>query len=111
MVLIVAMRAAHLAVAAVIAIAPGCSWINTCHHPDEQELSCQALPPTSSEAGCAGRPGEDIGKPMTHVDDRYPVGCEIRYPVCLGAFPESTKTCTCGPGFGSGEPPRWVCPV
>jgi hypothetical protein len=107
------MRAAALAAAAVLAVAvasAGCGIFNTCGHPDEDELSCKALPASSTEPACAGRPNDDAGGPMTHLEDRYPVGCVIRFPSCLGAYPDSTRTCSCFSN-GPGATPSWVCPI
>jgi len=101
------MRAALLV---IVVAASGCGGIfNTCDHPDEQELSCEALPPSSTEVGCMGRPGQDFNDPATHVDERYPVGCQITYPVCLGAYPDSIKKCSCS--ASAATMPGWACPI
>lgn len=102
------MLAAVAALAAVFA-ASGCGLFNTCGHPDEQELTCKALPAGSTEPGCQGRPPEDIGSSTTHTDERYPAGCQLTYPVCLAAYPDSPKRCYCGDGGGG--TPTWSCPI
>lgn len=99
----------RLVILALVVAATGCGVLNTCDHPDKQELSCQPLAADSTEPGCAGRPPQEPGASATHVDERYPLGCELTYPVCLGAYPNSPKRCFCQ-GFGA-EPPQWACPI
>jgi hypothetical protein len=101
---------AALAALGLVAGLSGCFITgDTCDHPDQQEISCEPLPATSTAPGCVGRPADGAGGPASHLDDRYPVGCKVRDPVCLVAYPADVMTCTCG-DQGDGTP-VWYCPV
>lgn len=79
----------------------------TCSPPDEVEVSCEPLPADSAETGCSGRAYGGTPVPGGDEDTVYPVGCEVRYPFCLDAYPTSVAECFCLEGIA----PAWSCPI
>jgi len=81
--------------------------LGVCTPPDEVEISCEPLPADSTEEGCSGRAYGGTPVPGGDEDTVYPIGCEVRYPECLAAFPNNVATCFCTEGVT----PTWTCPL
>jgi hypothetical protein len=79
----------------------------TCMPPAEVEVSCEPLPEGTTEEGCSGRALNGASVPGGDEETVWPVGCEVRYPYCLDAYPMSVASCTCLEGTA----PTWNCPV
>lgn len=99
------MRSLALTVCALLSsgVATGCG--DTCDAPEEPEYDC-----TPAVSGTANTCGGPMWNGVTYDQDKvFPVGCTVRLPACVGAYPDSVQTCTCG--LGGSDPPKWGCPV
>jgi hypothetical protein len=83
-----------------------------CPAPDKAIYSCQSTMVAPGAQGCVGGAQMTSGGGVSDPDKVFPVGCMVRLPYCLGAYPGSVASCTCQETNFSGADSRfsWGCP-
>jgi hypothetical protein len=99
------MRSVFLWAGLGVTVAAGGCNDNRCGAPDEVTYtSCQPI--NDPTQGCLGSPSRDPAK----AKQILPRGCEVRFPECLQAYPDSVRTCYCGSPLPMGQP-QWSCGI
>jgi hypothetical protein len=104
-------RAVVLAVAGAAGLLIGCGV--DCPAPEKALYSCQPMSVHSGAQGCVGGAQMTSDGGISDPDEVFPVGCMVRLPYCLGAYPGSVASCTCQETnlSGANSPFSWLCPV
>jgi hypothetical protein len=97
------MRSLAVAMCALSFVMSGCDEL-TCGPPEEAEFTCEPV-----AAGTANTCGAIRFKGTTYGEgNAFPLGCRVRLPECVDAYPDNVQTCDC---IMLGDAPQWACPI